>query len=356
MYTRGLGAGSPASTFSERTGGFGRRWFDYGRLARLCDSYLPVHVPVDLGKWRRSRLARPVVRVWPWSWTLGSVSRRFGTGFGRYPGWHLFLTWLESQLVSLDGSDGSHVLGFLAGLRSRWSIVDAARRVGPAPVIQMARANGDVFGRHTQDRAISRCPTTSTAAMRRAPRGRCRRGTRRCPAVADVRAEGMRCDRSGRHAAGHQCAKTGNPLTVPMKAGAAGREAGVGLDRLDVRVCARLLFPTARQAPDAPHVLRFAAWVIHRCTRPSACHGHAPAQRRSRMLGAPRASSRAGHADPDSTRVMPQEMLACVLPVPEGHETHGTRIRRPARPAIERYIRFKASGRHVAAASGSCAR
>ena len=39
VYTRGLGAGFAASTFSERTGGFSRqRWFDYGRLARLCDS------------------------------------------------------------------------------------------------------------------------------------------------------------------------------------------------------------------------------------------------------------------------------------------------------------------------------
>ena len=36
VYTRGLGAGFAASTFSERTGGFSRqRWFDYGRLARL---------------------------------------------------------------------------------------------------------------------------------------------------------------------------------------------------------------------------------------------------------------------------------------------------------------------------------
>ena len=34
VYTRGLGAGFAASTFSERTGGFSRqRWFDYGRLA-----------------------------------------------------------------------------------------------------------------------------------------------------------------------------------------------------------------------------------------------------------------------------------------------------------------------------------
>ena len=56
VYTRGLGAGFAASTFSERTGGFSRqRWFDYGRLARLCDSYLRSG-SVDLGKWRRSRL------------------------------------------------------------------------------------------------------------------------------------------------------------------------------------------------------------------------------------------------------------------------------------------------------------
>lgn len=61
VYTRGLGAGFAASTFSERTGGFSRqRWFDYGRLARLCDSYLRSG-SVDLGKWRRSRLAEPVV-------------------------------------------------------------------------------------------------------------------------------------------------------------------------------------------------------------------------------------------------------------------------------------------------------
>ena len=56
VYTRGLGAGFAASTFSERTGGFSRqRWFDYGRLARLCDSYLRSG-SVDLGKWRRSCL------------------------------------------------------------------------------------------------------------------------------------------------------------------------------------------------------------------------------------------------------------------------------------------------------------
>ncbi|WP_165541127.1 site-specific integrase, partial [Bifidobacterium longum] len=127
VYTRGLGAGFAASTFSERTGGFSRqRWFDYGRLARLCDSYLRSG-SVDLGKWRRSRLAEPVVPG------LAVVMERWeaylaGSGLASATVGHyrrmagLFLTWLESHgVVSLDGSDGSHVLGFLAGLRSRWS-------------------------------------------------------------------------------------------------------------------------------------------------------------------------------------------------------------------------------------------
>ncbi|MBV4147654.1 site-specific integrase, partial [Bifidobacterium longum] len=75
----------------------------------LCDSYLRSG-SVDLGKWR-SRLAEPVVPGLA-SATVGHYRRMAG----------LFLTWLESHgVVSLDGSDGSHVLGFLAGLRSRWS-------------------------------------------------------------------------------------------------------------------------------------------------------------------------------------------------------------------------------------------
>ena len=37
VYTRGLGAGFAASTFSERTGGFSRqRWFDYGSVLLQC--------------------------------------------------------------------------------------------------------------------------------------------------------------------------------------------------------------------------------------------------------------------------------------------------------------------------------
>ena len=104
VYTRGLGAGFAASTFSERTGGFSRqRWFDYGRLARLCDSYLRSG-SVDLGKWRRSRLAEPVVPG------LAVVMERWeaylaGSGLASATVGHyrrmagLFLTWLESHGV-----------------------------------------------------------------------------------------------------------------------------------------------------------------------------------------------------------------------------------------------------------------
>ena len=74
VYTRGLGAGFAASTFSERTGGFSRqRWFDYGRLARLCDSYLRSG-SVDLGKWRRcfaSMFVRQVRQCFSAVWADG---------------------------------------------------------------------------------------------------------------------------------------------------------------------------------------------------------------------------------------------------------------------------------------------
>lgn len=147
VYTRGLGAGFAASTFSERTGGFSRqRWFDYGRLARLCDSYLRSG-SVDLGKWRRSRLAEPVVPG------LAVVMERWeaylaGSGLASATVGHyrrmagLFLTWLESHGGRVVGRFGWLACAGVPG-RAAFTlvgVVDAARRVGPAPVVQMARA------------------------------------------------------------------------------------------------------------------------------------------------------------------------------------------------------------------------
>ena len=146
VYTRGLGAGFAASTFSERTGGFSRqRWFDYGRLARLCDSYLRSG-SVDLGKWRRSGLAEPVVpglAVVMECWERISPVRDWLRRGGALPS--------DGGLVPhVAGISWGRVVGRFgwlacAGVPGRAAftlvgVVDAARRVGPAPVVQMARA------------------------------------------------------------------------------------------------------------------------------------------------------------------------------------------------------------------------
>ncbi len=143
----GWARGSPRRPSVSGRGGFSRqRWFDYGRLARLCDSYLRSG-SVDLGKWRRSRLAEPVVPG------LAVVMERWeaylaGSGLASATVGHyrrmagLFLTWLESHGGRVVGRFGWLACAGVPG-RAAFTlvgVVDAARRVGPAPVVQMARA------------------------------------------------------------------------------------------------------------------------------------------------------------------------------------------------------------------------
>ena len=251
VYTRGLGAGFAASTFSERTGGFSRqRWFDYGRLARLCDSYLRSG-SVDLGKWRRSRLAEPVVPG------LAVVMERWeaylaGSGLASATVGHyrrmagLFLTWLESHgVVSLDGSDGSHVLGFLAGLRSRWSessmrhaasdlrplfrwlgrddLADAIGLAGIRRTHAIAGTLPDDEHRRLLEACASRSVPSRDAAITLLSLT-C--GLRACDVIglriADVDWDSMSIGLVQR--------KTGNPLTVPMTGPLAARLASWLLD------------------------------------------------------------------------------------------------------------------------------
>lgn len=351
VYTRGLGAGFAASTFSERTGGFSRqRWFDYGRLARLCDSYLRSG-SVDLGKWRRSRLAEPVVPG------LAVVMERWeaylaGSGLASATVGHyrrmagLFLTWLESHgVVSLDGSDGSHVLGFLAGLRSRWSessMRHAASDLRPlfrwlgrddlADAIGLAgiRRTHAIAGTLPDDehrRLLEACASRSVPVEGRGDH----------PAVADVRAEGMRCDRSedrrrglGFHEYRSGAAKDGQSVDRADD-GTAGREAGVLAVGRKARHRRR---PCVRAVQGAP-CRASGSFIGVRGDQP--CHAARRLGRRggsrllrrnaaTRMLEAatplPTISAVLGHADPDSTRVYMAThrggMLACVLPVPEG--------------------------------------
>ena len=351
VYTRGLGAGFAASTFSERTGGFSRqRWFDYGRLARLCDSYLRSG-SVDLGKWRRSRLAEPVVPG------LAVVMERWeaylaGSGLASATVGHyrrmagLFLTWLESHgVVSLDGSDGSHVLGFLAGLRSRWSessmrhaasdlrplfrwlgrddLADAIGLAGIRRTHAIAGTLPDDEHRRLLEACASRSVPSRDAAITLLSLT-C--GLRACDVIglriADVDWDSMSIGLVQR--------KTGNPLTVPMTGPLAARLASWLLDERpatdDDRVFVRY---------KAPHVaLRGHSSVYEAISR---VMRHAGLGRRggsrllrrnaaTRMLEAatplPTISAMLGHADPDSTRVYMAThrggMLACVLPVPEG--------------------------------------
>lgn len=194
VYTRGLGAGFAASTFSERTGGFSRqRWFDYGRLARLCDSYLRSG-SVDLGKWRRSRLAEPVVpglAVVMERWEAISpvrdwLRRRWGITVGwracSSRGWNLMgsCRWMVRMARMCWGSWP----GCVHAGRSRRC--GTPRRTcarcsdGSGGMTWRTRSAWPAYAGPTRSR--ERCPTTSTAACwRRAPRGRCRRGTRRSP-------------------------------------------------------------------------------------------------------------------------------------------------------------------------------
>ena len=385
VYTRGLGAGFAASTFSERTGGFSRqRWFDYGRLARLCDSYLRSG-SVDLGKWRRSRLAEPVVPG------LAVVMERWeaylaGSGLASATVGHyrrmagLFLTWLESHgVVSLDGSDGSHVLGFLAGLRSRWSessmrhaasdlrplfrwlgrddLADAIGLAGIRRTHAIAGTLPDDEHRRLLEACASRSVPSRDAAITLLSLT-C--GLRACDVIglriADVDWDSMSIGLVQR--------KTGNPLTVPMTGPLAARLASWLLDERpatdDDRVFVRY---------KAPHVaLRGHSSVYEAISR---VMRHAGLGRRggsrllrrnaaTRMLEAatplPTISAVLGHADPDSTRVYMAthrggnaRVRAAragrrIVMRPTEHGFVG-----PLAGELEEYIRFKASmGRHGA--------
>ena len=366
VYTRGLGAGFAASTFSERTGGFSRqRWFDYGRLARLCDSYLRSG-SVDLGKWRRSRLAEPVVPG------LAVVMERWeaylaGSGLASATVGHyrrmagLFLTWLESHgVVSLDGSDGSHVLGFLAGLRSRWSessmrhaasdlrplfrwlgrddLADAIGLAGIRRTHAIAGTLPDDEHRRLLEACASRSVPSRDAAITLLSLT-C--GLRACDVIglriADVDWDSMSIGLVQR--------KTGNPLTVPMTGPLAARLASWLLDERpatdDDRVFVRYKAPhVALRGHSSVYeaisrVMRHAGLGRRggsRLTRRRGCWRRPRRCRRSaRCLATP---TPIPHASTWPRTAGECSRACCPCRKADRHETHGTRIRRPARRRI----------------------
>lgn len=385
VYTRGLGAGFAASTFSERTGGFSRqRWFDYGRLARLCDSYLRSG-SVDLGKCRRSRLAEPVVPG------LAVVMERWeaylaGSGLASATVGHyrrmagLFLTWLESHgVVSLDGSDGSHVLGFLAGLRSRWSessmrhaasdlrplfrwlgrddLADAIGLAGIRRTHAIAGTLPDDEHRRLLEACASRSVPSRDAAITLLSLT-C--GLRACDVIglriADVDWDSMSIGLVQR--------KTGNPLTRADD-GTAGREAGVLAVGRKARHRRRPCVRAVQGAPcrasgsfigvrgDQPCNAarrartpgRFQAVAAQRGDE-DAGGGHAVADdQRGAWPRRPRFHTRLhGHAPRGNARVRAARAGRRIVMRPTEHGFVG-----PLAGELEEYIRFKASmGRHGA--------
>ncbi len=317
---------------------------------RVCATRICGPVRWASGKWRRSRLAEPVVPG------LAVVMERWeaylaGSGLASATVGHyrrmagLFLTWLESHgVVSLDGSDGSHVLGSWPGCvhagRSRRCgtprrtcarCSDGSGGIGLADAIGLAgiRRTHAIAGTLPDDehrRLLEACASRSVPSRDAAITLlslTC--GLRACDVIglriADVDWDSMSIGLVQR--------KTGNPLTVPMTGPLAARLASWLLDERpatdDDRVFVRYKAPMSRFG------------VIHRCTRRSAVSCGTPGSDAGRLqaVAAQRGDEDAGggHAVADDQRGAwprrprfhtrlhghaPRGMLACVLPVPEG--------------------------------------
>ncbi|QWE84239.1 hypothetical protein K10-5_00127 [Bifidobacterium longum] len=401
VYTRGLGAGFAASTFSGRTGGFSRqRWFDYGRQA---GAFVRLVSAVRFGG--PGQVAQEQACGAGGSGfgrghgALGGVSRRFGTGFGDggalpsdgglVP--HVAGIW---GVVSLDGSDGSHVLGFLAGLRSRWS--ESSMRHAASDLRPLFRW----LGRDDLADAIGLAGIRRTHAIAgMLPDDEHRRLLEACASRSVPSRDaaitllsltcglrGMRCDRSedrrrglGFHEHRSGAAKDGQSVDRADD-GTAGREAGVLAVGRKARHRRR---PCVRAVQGAP-CRASGSFIGVRGDQPCHAARRARTPGRFQAVAAQRGATRredaggghAGHADQRRSA----RCLATPTPIPHAstwprtggecsraccpcrkadrHETHGTRISSARSPANWRST--SASRRPWAGmappASGSCAR
>ena len=195
VYTRGLGAGFAASTFSERTGGFQQAAVVRLRQAgAFCATRICGPVRWTWASGAGAGLRSRWFRVWPWSWSVGRrispvrdwLRRRWGITVGwracSSRGWNLMgsCRWMVRMARMCWGSWP----GCVHAGRSRRC--GTPRRTcarcsdGSGGMTWRTRSAWPAYAGPTRSR--ERCPTTSTAACwRRAPRGRCRRGTRRSP-------------------------------------------------------------------------------------------------------------------------------------------------------------------------------
>ena len=127
-YTPALGAAFAAMTTSPRTGRFSvQRRFDYGRLARVFDSYVTTGRVELACRTRGGGGPRPVSReftrlaaAWEADMAERALARATRDAYGRLA--RGYLVFLESRGIRrLRDADGSSVLGLLDSLTATWA-------------------------------------------------------------------------------------------------------------------------------------------------------------------------------------------------------------------------------------------
>lgn len=352
-YTPAVGAAFAAMTRSPRTGRFStQRRSDYGRLARVFDSYVTTGRVELACRTRGGGGPRPVSKEFTRlaaAWDADMVDRALAPAtrdaYGRVA--RGYLVFLESRGIRrFRDADGSSVLGFLGSLTGTWAtsslfwvvsnfrpflkftgrgdLVDAARLAG----VKRSHRIVPVLSEKVERLVVQACATPVIPARDAAiTLLAVTTGLRACDIInlrlADI-------DWRAR-TAGIVQQKTRNPLTVPLTDLLVGRLADYVLDQrpdsADECVFVRSVAPHTRLADHAA-VHRVITTVFRRAgvigvmgsTRLLRHNAATKLLRASVPL--PTISAVLGHARPESTdlylSVDHERLLDCVLGVPEG--------------------------------------
>lgn len=351
VYTKEFGAEFASLTTSPKTGRFSMwRKRLFGRLARLCDSYVETG-QVDLSFTRRTAgaaFASPefagVHREWMEDMTARGLAHNTRDYYGRLAA--EYLVYLEDCGVeSLEDAGPDTILGFLAHLRSgRWSGTSMRHLVSNFRPFIRHLGREDLLGALAVVRARSdvKILPVMDAAELDALAGVCAGGavSRRDAAVTLLcMTTGIRaCDVvslrlgdidwvSGRIATTQQ--KTGNPLAIPLLPAVGNALCDYILEERprveDDHVFLRQLAP---YGPFADHTTVYN--IIRRVQRAAGIEGSPCGTRAMRHNAAsqlvragtqmPTISAVLGHADPRSADVYitvdSEGLRRCVLPVP----------------------------------------
>ena len=352
-YTPAVGAAFAAMTTSPRTGRFSvQRRFDFGRLARVFDSYVDTG-RVELacrprgggGPRPASREFTKLAASWDADMTERALAPATCDAYGRVA--HGYLVFLESRGIRrLRDADGASVVGFLDSLRGTWAtsslfwvvsnfrpflkftgrcdLVDAVGLAGIKRSHRIVPSLPDEVERQI----VQACATSEIAARDAAiTLLAVTTGLRACD-IINLRLDDI--DWRARTASLVQ-QKTHNPLTVPLTDLLVGRLAEYVLDQRpetpDEHLFVRSVAPHTRLAGHAS-VYRVITTVFRQAgitdvTGSTRLLRHNAATRLLRAsVPLPTISAVLGHASPESTdlylSVDHVRLLDCVLGVPAG--------------------------------------